>query len=171
MVKVKRGHYTRSAGARRLSIQPRDDFLRFADAEAVLDLTLTLFLAFVFLDALPLDARAEPARCAAAQGKFWGIHDRLFATQGEWAAMADPNAAFGKLAAESGVDMSAWNQCLADHVMLPMIEGDQSRGRTNGVDQTPYFFIGERKVGGAVPASFMRKLLDSALAQAGGPNR
>jgi protein-disulfide isomerase len=116
-------------------------------------------------------AAAEAAMCAAAQGKFWGIHDRLFATQGDWAAMSDPTVAFGKLAAESGVDMSAWNQCLADHVMLPMIEGDQSRGRNNGVDQTPYFFIGERKVGGAVPASFLRKLLDSALAQAGGPSR
>jgi len=116
-------------------------------------------------------AAAEAAMCAAAQGKFWGIHDRLFAAQDEWAGLGDPSAAFGKLAAEAGVEMPAWNQCLADHVMLPMIEGDQSRGRSNGVDQTPYFFIGDRKVGGAVPASFMRKLLDSALAQAGVPSR
>src|SRR6185503_3574921 len=118
-------------------------------------------------------AAAEAAMCAGAQGKFWPIHDRLFATQGEWAASADvdPIPTFRKLAAESGVDTVAWNQCLADDVMLPMIDGDQSRGRNNGVDQTPFFFIGDRKVGGAVPASFMRKLLDSALAPAGVPNR
>ena len=116
-------------------------------------------------------AAAEAAMCAAAQGKFWEIHDRLFAAQDEWASLPDPVAAFARLAAESGVDMPAWNQCVADHVMLPMIDGDQARGRSNGVDQTPYFVIGDRKVGGAVSASFMRKMLDSALAQAGVPNR
>jgi protein-disulfide isomerase len=116
-------------------------------------------------------AASEAAMCAGAQGKFWGIHDRLFATQGEWALLADPIPTYRRLAVESGVDTVAWNQCLADHVMVPMIDADQSRGRNNGVDQTPYFFVGERKVGGAVPASFMRKLLDSALAQAGVPSR
>lgn len=125
------------------------------------------------LDHLHAHARAaaEAAMCAAAQGKFWGFHDRLFAAQGEWAATAEPDSIFSTLAAESGVDLGAWNQCLKDDVMLPMIDGDQSRGRTNGVDQTPYFFIGDRKVGGAVPASFMRRILDSALAQAGVPDR
>ena len=116
-------------------------------------------------------AAAEAAMCAAAQGKFWGFHDRLFAAQSEWAATADPGSIFSRLAAEAGVDMAAWNQCLTDDVMLPMIDADQARGRTNGVDQTPYFFIGDRKVGGAVPASFMSGLLDSALAQAGTPIR
>jgi protein-disulfide isomerase len=67
--------------------------------------------------------------------------------------------------------MATWNKCVADDVMLPMIAGDRTRGETNGVDQTPYFFIGERKVGGAVPASFMRALLDSALVKAGVPDR
>ena len=116
-------------------------------------------------------AAAEAAMCAAAQGKFWGIHDRLFATQNDWAAMVDPNPTFSKLAAESGVDMAAWNQCLTDDVMVPVVSGDRARGEANGVDQTPFFFIGERKVGGAVPASFLRKMLDSALMQAGVPNR
>ena len=109
--------------------------------------------------------------CAGAQGKFWAIHDRLFATQNEWAAAADPIPAMRTLATESGVDVAAWDQCLADDVMLAVVEGDQTRGRSNGVDQTPYFFIGARKVGGAVPASFMRPLLDSALMLAGVPNR
>ena len=114
---------------------------------------------------------SETAMCAAAQGKFWGIHDRLFAAQNEWAALADPAPVFSRLASESGVDMAAWNQCVADHVMAPLVAGDRTRGETGGVNQTPYFFIGERKVGGAVPASFMRALLDSALMKAGVPPR
>ena len=125
------------------------------------------------LDHIHFNARAasEAAMCAAAQGKFWGIHDRLFATQETWAPVADPVSFFRGLAAESGVDTVAWNQCLADHVMVPVVNGDRARGEAGGVDQTPYFFIGSRKVGGAVSASFLRKLLDSAIAEAGGPNR
>jgi protein-disulfide isomerase len=116
-------------------------------------------------------AAAEAAMCAAAQGKFWGIHDRLFASQNEWAALADPGPVFSRLASESGVEMDAWNRCVADGVMAPLVAGDRTRGENGGVDQTPYFFIGDRRVGGAVPASFMRALLDSALMKAGAPPR
>lgn len=116
-------------------------------------------------------AAAEAAMCAGAQGKFWAIHDRLFATQTEWAAETDPIPAIRTLASAAGVDVAAWDQCLADDVMLAVVEGDRTRGRSNGVNQTPYFFIGDRKVGGAVPASFMRPMLDSALMQAGVQNR
>jgi protein-disulfide isomerase len=118
-----------------------------------------------------LNARpaSEAAMCAAAQGKFWGVHDRIFATQDEWAQTGDPIPHFRKIMTETGVDTAAWNNCLVEHVMVPLIDGDQARGRTGGVDQTPYFFIGERKVGGAIPADRMRPLLDAALAQAGTP--
>lgn len=125
------------------------------------------------LDHLHANARAasEAAMCAAAQGRFWGIHDRLFATQGEWARLPDPIPTYRRLAVESGVDTVAWNQCLADDVLLPLVAADRARGQASGVDQTPYFFIGDRKVGGAVPARFMRRMIDSALAQAGVPDR
>jgi protein-disulfide isomerase len=116
-------------------------------------------------------AAAEAAMCAGAQGRFWAIHDRLFATQSEWAAAQDPIPVFRRLATESGVDTGAWDQCLADDVMVPMVAGDRARAEAGGVNQTPFFFIGERKVGGAVPASFLRALLDSAIALAGGSGR
>ena len=125
------------------------------------------------LDHLHPHARAasEAAMCAAAQGRFWSIHDRIFAKQEEWAAATDPTPLFLQMATESGVDTVAWNKCLADDVMVPVVEADRERGRAGGVDRTPYFFIGQRKVGGAVPASYLRPILDSALAQAGVPPR
>ena len=116
-------------------------------------------------------AAAEAAMCAAAQGKFWVIHDRLFAAQNEWAPLADPTPVFSRLANESGVEMTSWNQCVADGVMAPLIAGDRGRAQAGGANQTPYFFIGDLKVGGAVPASYMRALLDSALTNAGVPRR
>lgn len=116
-------------------------------------------------------AAAEAAMCGGAQGKFWRIHDGIFSKQEEWAAMPDPVPLFRQLAVQSGLDSTAWNQCMQDDVMLPMIDGDLSRGRTGGVNQTPYFFIGTQKIPGNIPANRLRPLLDAALAQAGGTPR
>lgn len=125
------------------------------------------------LDHIHAHARAasEAAMCAAAQRKFWGLHDRIFATQDEWAATIDPIPLFRKLALEAGVDTVSWNQCLADDVMAPLVEGDRARAQAGGVDQTPYFFVGSMKVAGAIPAARLRPLLDSAIALAGGTTR
>jgi protein-disulfide isomerase len=125
------------------------------------------------IDHLHANARAasEAAMCAAAQGRFWPVHDRLFASQDEWAATLDPVPLFRQLAMGSGVDTVAWNQCLTDDVMVPLVNGDRARGEANGVDQTPYFFIGSQKVGGAIPAGRLRPILDAAIAQAGGTTR
>jgi protein-disulfide isomerase len=125
------------------------------------------------LDHLHPHARAasEAAMCAAAQGKFWGMHDRLFAKQSDWAAQPDPVPQFRMLAIESGVDTVAWNQCLADDVMVPVVEADHARGQAGGVNQTPFFFIGSQKVPGAIPANRLRPILDAAIAQAGGTTR
>ena len=87
------------------------------------------------------------------------------------AAAPDPTAIFRRLASEASVDTVAWNQCLADNVTVPLVEADEARGRAGGVDQTPYFFVGNQKVGGAIPASRLRPMLDAAIAQAGGTPR
>jgi protein-disulfide isomerase len=125
------------------------------------------------LDHIHANARAasEAAMCAAAQGKFWDVHDRLFAKQEEWAPMPDPVVAFRQLVSDAGADTTAWNQCLADDVMVPLIDADRARGQAGGVDQTPYFFVGSQKVGGAIPADKLRPILDAAIAQAGGAAR
>lgn len=114
---------------------------------------------------------SEAAMCAAAQGKFWDMHDRIFATQAAWSVMPDPVAHFRGLAGEAGVDGTAWDACLADDVMLPVIEGDYQRGNAGGVGQTPTFFVGSQVIGGAVPAAQLRPILDAAIARAGGSPR
>lgn len=111
---------------------------------------------------------AEAAMCAGAQGKFWAMHDAIFASQNTWSVLPDPVQSLRETALGVGVDTAAWNACLAEHIMRPMIDGDFDRGNTGGVDQTPYFFIGSQSVGGAISASQMRPLLDAAIANAAG---
>src|SRR5256886_5726991 len=48
---------------------------------------------------------AESAMCAGAQGKFWPMHDGLFATQTHWEATSTPMVVFDSLAQANGLDM------------------------------------------------------------------
>ena len=142
-------------------------------AEIMRDYVATGKVRFAYIN-FPLDqhpnarAASEAAMCSAAQGKFWDVHDRIFAKQDNWAPLPDPIPFFRQLMSEAGVDTAAWNKCLVDDVMVSLIDGDHARGKAGGVNQTPYFFIGDQKVGGAIPAKNLRPLLDSAIARAGG---
>ena len=112
---------------------------------------------------------AEAAMCASAQGKFWPMHQLLFATQDAWAEQADPAAFFDSLAAKAGVNMVEWRNCVTTHATRPMIQADQARLRASGVESTPTFFVNGKKIVGAAPTSAFVAALDSALAKSGKP--
>ncbi len=105
---------------------------------------------------------AEAAMCAGAQGRFWEMHDRLFATQEEWSKIAQPNAFFASLAKALGADAALFDQCVADGVMRPMIEADYERATTSGAGSTPTFLIGDAKLAGVQKIDAFR----TAIAQA-----
>lgn len=110
---------------------------------------------------------AEYAMCAAAQDKFWQMHDSLFAQQEKWAPQEKPTAALEQVAASAGVDLTALRSCVSAHKMRPLIEADHEKAARAGVRATPSFFIGNQVLEGVQPASELRKALDAALAGAG----
>lgn len=107
---------------------------------------------------------AEYAMCAAAQNKFWEVHDALFAAQERWAPLPDPSKVFDEAAGPVGVDMAALHSCVTSHKMLPLIQADHERAAKAGVNATPSFFIGNEMLEGVQPAEELRKALDAALA-------
>ena len=109
---------------------------------------------------------AEYAMCAAAQDKFWQMHDSLFASQDKWAPVANPASALEQVAASVGVDMTALRSCVSAHKMLPLIEADREKASRAGVRATPSFFIGSQLLEGVQPVENLRKALDAALAGA-----
>ena len=50
--------------------------------------------------------------CAAAQDKFWQMHDALFVTQKEWESLPAPQPTFDSLAAAQGVELTAFRKCV-----------------------------------------------------------
>lgn len=109
---------------------------------------------------------AEAAMCASAQGKFWPMHDALFATQERWEELANPGALFGSLATQVGVDTAAYRACVTRHETRAMIQADIDRAVEAGVNSTPSFLIGGTMVRGAQPPAVFRSVIDSALAAA-----
>ena len=106
---------------------------------------------------------AESAMCAGAQGKFWEMHDALFANQAKWEALPAPAPVFDSLARATGVDVARWRQCVQSGKMKPWIQADHDRAQAAGVNATPSFIIGDTMLAGAQPIENLRSAIDSAL--------
>lgn len=106
---------------------------------------------------------AESAMCAAAQGRFWEMHDALFNTQEKWEALSSPAVFFDSLARAQGVDIDRWQQCIQSGKMKPLIQADHDRAQTAGASATPSFMIGDKLLTGAQPIEVIRRAVDSAM--------
>jgi len=113
-------------------------------------------------------AASEAAMCAAAQDKFWPMHDALFTTQKQWEGLPSPQHMFDSLAVAQGVDLPAYQKCVSGHLTKPLIDADIDRATKQGVESTPTFLIGGMMVTGAQPVANFRHAIDSALTLTGG---
>ena len=82
------------------------------------------------------EAAAEAAEAAAAQGRFWAMHDHLFAHQG---ALEEEDLA--RYAADLGLDRDRFAADLAGHAHARRVQEDLAGGIRSGVQGTPTFFI------------------------------
>lgn len=79
---------------------------------------------------------AEAAEAAAAQGKFWEMHDRLFEHQ-----RSLDNSHLMQYAADLELDIQKFGQEMARHVYAERIRADKEGGIRSAVKTTPGFFI------------------------------
>jgi protein-disulfide isomerase len=114
---------------------------------------------------------AEAAMCAAAQDRFWQMHDTLFTTQARWGAMTDAMPLYDSLAVAIGVNPVEWRSCMSSHVMRRLISADRTRGLNAGVSSTPTFFVGSEMIRGAAPIDDFRAAIARARANAAAPPR
>jgi protein-disulfide isomerase len=100
-------------------------------------------------------AASEASLCAASQGKFWQMHDRLFANQ-----EALDSTAILKHAKDIGVDIEAISECLGKGEVRVLIERHKTLAKALGVLSTPVFFVGIIQPDGSL---LLRKRLTGAL--------
>jgi len=89
--------------------------------------------------------KAQAARCAGEQGKFWEMHDRLFANQ----QPADIGSTLSDHAEKVGADKEKFNACLASGIYGEQIRQSVAGAKKMGIYGTPAFVIGVASEDGA----------------------
>jgi protein-disulfide isomerase len=103
---------------------------------------------------------AEAAMAAHAQGKFWEMHDKLFANQ-----QALDRQHYEQYALELGLDVKKFKDDLDSGKWKDRIKADSDEGTKAGAGGTPTFFINGWKLVGAQPVDAFKKLIDQELAK------
>jgi protein-disulfide isomerase len=106
---------------------------------------------------------AEAAECGAKQGKFWEMHDQLFALGASSAGLSIDG--MKKIAADLKLDTNAFNKCLDNDETKSIVDQQYQDGATAGVSGTPANFINGKLVEGAVPYDQFKASLTAAGAK------
>jgi protein-disulfide isomerase len=106
------------------------------------------------------------ASCAEDQGKFWEMHDRLYASQDEWntAGTSNPVKVMTKFAGDIELDVAKWTTCVTTQATASRVRGNQAEGLRRNFHGTPTLFIGKRMFSGAATYDQFKANVDSALA-------
>jgi protein-disulfide isomerase len=102
---------------------------------------------------------AEAAEAAREQGKFWQMHDRLFAAQRELSPQT-----YERAAQEIGLDLRKFQLALRSGSARSRILEDQRVAAQIGAQATPTMFVNGEKVEGAVPFEQLKAVIDRKLA-------
>ena len=106
----------------------------------------------------------EAAACAGDQGKFWEMHDTL------WANNTKLDVAELKgYAVKLGLDAAAFGQCLDSGRHAGLVDRDMEAGASYGVSGTPAFFVNGRPLVGAQPFEAFQRVIDDELQRSGAP--
>ena len=103
---------------------------------------------------------AEAAHCAGEQGKYWEMHDHMFANQ---QALAVPQ--LKEHAAALKLDAAKFGTCLDSGQFAAAVNIDLQYGTQLGVSSTPTVYVNGRPVVGAQPYESFQSIIEEELAR------
>jgi protein-disulfide isomerase len=98
-------------------------------------------------------AAAGAAEAAARQGRFWEMHDLLFADQGR---LEDPH--LWKRAESLGLDLERFDADRRSDGVVSRIRRDFESGVRGGIVTTPTLIAGERRYAGQIDLAALKEL-------------
>jgi protein-disulfide isomerase len=113
---------------------------------------------------------AQASHCAKDQGRYWEMHDALFANQ---ANLAENH--LSEIADSLNLDVAKFASCLASGKFTDEVQASVSEAAKLGINATPAFMIGildkggntlniDKRIVGAVPYEMLKDDLDMLLA-------
>ena len=117
--------------------------------------------------ALPAALAAE---AAGRQGRFWEMHDALFALGKGIGDRVDKKGTvapegpvpFEDLAKDLGLDVERFRSDLRSDEVAAVVQADQDEAKILGVGGTPTFFVADRRVRERLTAASLSALVDKA---------
>lgn len=116
-------------------------------------------------------AASNAAACADEQGKFWPMHDQLFAGQDAWGLSAsetevtdNPKPIFLGYAKALGLNTDQWEKCFDAHKYQSRIDANTGEAFRRHVEQTPTFYVNGKMITGAISYDELKKMVDEAAA-------
>ena len=110
---------------------------------------------------------SQAAEAAGLQGKFWEMHDLLYAKQTEWsdAAAGEIVSKYLNVYAQSlGLDVAKFNTDINSPAVKQKIQTDMATANAAKVDHTPTFFVNLRQIPNPQSAAAFKAVIDAALA-------
>ena len=105
---------------------------------------------------------AEASECAADQGKFWEMVEKLYGGDRDLS-----NEALVRYARELSLDGKQYEHCLESGATTARIRRDVEDGRALGVRATPTFFVGNQRFEGPLRMDQFEELLQGELGRTG----
>ena len=89
---------------------------------------------------------AQASEAAALQGKFWPMHDLLFANHTEWTELADPTDVLVGYAQRIGLNIQKFKADLTSQAVKDIVDTHLKEARRISLFQTPTFFINGKMI-------------------------
>ena len=123
---------------------------------------------------LPMHANtwnaSRAAACADEQGKFWEMHDAIFANQDRWDGEAtnNPDKVLKQVGDQiPGMKADQLNQCIDTKKTQAKIQAHYKLATARKLSGTPTFIFGDKEVAAFLSYDEFKKMTDDALAIAG----
>ena len=101
---------------------------------------------------------AEASECASEQGKFWEMHDILFANQ---TALGVTN--LKAYAGQLSLNQSKFDDCLDSGKYAGLVNDQAAEAQAAGITGTPGTFVNDQLVKGAFPITTFQQIIDGLL--------
>jgi len=105
-------------------------------------------------------AAHQASEAAHRQGKFWEMHDRIFANPKDLS-----EETYLRYANEIGLDIEKYKSDFSSSSVRKKVDADLAEARELGVSGTPSFFINGRFLSGAQPYGSFARVIDEELAK------
>lgn len=97
------------------------------------------------------------ARCAQDQGKFWEMHDALFAT-----AKLD-RVGVSAAAQSAGIEMTAFETCVDTGKHTNALRAEIALAQSSGINESPTLFVGPHVIRGFIRAQELANLMGQLI--------